>query len=101
MTAAVPVSQVERRKRWAQLSAVATVQQAEMAAAVPSAVMAAGPGAVSCDGGAGGEIEGDDISRGGGASGKGQCARGNIIHATPISAEDFTTWSPENRSSEP
>ena len=77
-----------------------------MAAAVPSAVMAAGPGAVSCDGGAGGEIEGaggagDDISGGGGASGKGQCARGNIIHATPILAEDFTTWSPENRSSLP
>ena len=63
----------------------------------------AGPGAVSGDGGAGGEIEGaggagDDISGGGGASGK---AGGDIIHATPISADDFTTWSPVNWSSVP
>ena len=63
----------------------------------------AGPGAVSGDGSAGGEIEvasgaGDDISGGGGASGK---AGGDIIYATPISADDFTTWSPVNWSSVP
>ena len=40
MTAAVPVNQVEGRKRRAQPSAVATVQQAEMAATAPSAVTA-------------------------------------------------------------
>ena len=40
MTAAIPVSQVERKKTRVQPSAVATVQQAEMAAAAPSAVTA-------------------------------------------------------------
>ena len=38
---------------------------------------------------------GDDISCGG-ANGKGQCAGGDIIQATPISADDFTTRSPDN-----
>ena len=102
MTAAVPVSQVERRKRRAQPLAMATVQQAEMGGCTIRGEGGAGPGAVSGDGGAGGEIEGaggagDDIS-GGGASGK---AGGDIIHATPISADDFTTWSPVNWSSVP
>ena len=65
-----------------------------------------GAGAVSGDGSAGGETEdasgaGDDISGGRRAGSKGQCAGGDIIHATPISADNFTTWSPENWSGVP
>ena len=98
MTAAVPVSQVEKRR--AQPSAVATVQKGR--AGGSTAISDDGcASAISSDGGPVGEIEGasgagGDISGGGGASGKGRCARDNIIQATPILADDLTTWCVEN-----
>ena len=60
-------------------------------------------GAVSCDGGAGPLLAAKSkvpvvqatISAAQAAGCKGHSAGGDIIHATPISADDFTTWSPE------
>ena len=44
---------------------------------------------------------GGDISGGAGADVKGQCAGVDIIQAIPLSADDFTTWSSDNRSGVP